>query len=75
MEYIVSINVPKEGPITKAAQAVRWMHGVPVPDGVLGPLGSGRARHLIFKNSEAPLAFTGVQTLERFFNKVLLVPL
>ncbi|KAG8946888.1 hypothetical protein FRC04_011315 [Tulasnella sp. 424] len=69
MEHIQQIEVSPEELVQKAAQAVSWMRRVPAPpDVVLGPLGSGRARHVVFKNCVAPLDFTSVEALERWFN-------
>lgn len=73
MEYIDLVQVSAETLALKAAQAVRWMRSVPAPHGVvLGPKGNGRARHVVFKNREAPLDFVSLDALERYFNKVSL---
>ncbi|TDL14469.1 hypothetical protein BD410DRAFT_203463 [Rickenella mellea] len=72
MEYICLAQVSAETLAAKAAQAVRWMHGVPAPhDVVLGPKGNGRARHVVFKNCKAPLDFVSLGALERYFNKAV----
>jgi hypothetical protein len=74
MEYIDLIQVSAETLAPKAAQAVRWMRTVPAPhDVVLGPKGGGRARHVVFKNCEAPLDFVSLGAMERYFNKVCLL--
>ncbi|KAG8913126.1 hypothetical protein FRC00_002989 [Tulasnella sp. 408] len=70
MEHIEMIEVSTEELVQKTAQAVKWMHSVEAPDEVvLGPLGSGPARHVVFKDCVAPLDFTSVDALERFLNK------
>ncbi|KIO27483.1 hypothetical protein M407DRAFT_23297 [Tulasnella calospora MUT 4182] len=72
MEFIQLVEVPTADLAVKAAQAVFWMRGVPAPsDVVLGPLSSGPARHVVFKNRVAPLDFVSVEALERYFNKVV----
>ena len=48
----------------------RIMTYVVMEDIVLGPKGSGRARHVVFKGCRAPLDFVSVVALERYFNKV-----
>ncbi|KAG8899786.1 hypothetical protein FRC00_000915 [Tulasnella sp. 408] len=69
MENIQLIEVSTEELVQKTAQAVTWMRSVKAPNEVvLGPLGSGRAYHVLFKDREAPLDFTGVKAVERFFN-------
>ncbi|KAG9045460.1 hypothetical protein FS837_006276 [Tulasnella sp. UAMH 9824] len=69
MELIEMIEVSTEELVQKTAQAVKWMRSVEAPDEViLGPLGSGPARHVVFKDCVAPLDFTSVEALERFFN-------
>ena len=65
MEYIDLVQVSAETLAPKAAQAVRWMRSVPAPyDVVLGPKGNGRARHVVFKDCEAPLDFVSLDALE-----------
>ncbi|KAG8921588.1 hypothetical protein FRC01_000175 [Tulasnella sp. 417] len=72
MEFIPMVKVSPKDLAPLAALAVRWMRGVPAPDDVvLGQLGDGRARHVIFKNYKAPLDFTSVEALERFFNRAV----
>jgi len=71
MEYIDLVQVSAETLAPKAAEAIRWMRSVPAPhDVVLGPMGNGRARHVVFKDREAPLDFVSLGALERHFNKV-----
>ena len=73
MEYIDLFQVSAETLAPKAAQAIRWMRSVPAPqDVVLGPMGNGRARHVVFKDRKAPLDFASIDALERYFNKVCL---
>ncbi|KAG8921587.1 hypothetical protein FRC01_000174 [Tulasnella sp. 417] len=72
MELIPLVKVSPKDLAPLAALAVRWMRGVPAPDDVvLGPLGHGCARHVIFKNYRAPLDFTSVEALERFLNRAV----
>jgi hypothetical protein len=74
MEYIDQVQVSTETLAEKAAEAVRWMRSVPAPpDVVLGPMGNGHARHLVFKDREAPLDFVSLGALERYLNKVCLL--
>ncbi|KAG8899787.1 hypothetical protein FRC00_000916 [Tulasnella sp. 408] len=72
MENIQLIEVSTEELVQKTAHAVTWMRTVKAPnEGVFGPLGSGLAYHVLFKNRMAPLEFTGVKAVERFFNKAV----
>jgi len=72
MEYIDLVQVSAETLAPKAAQAIRWMRTVPAPhDVVLGPMGNGRARHVVFKNREAPLDFASLDALERYINEAV----
>ncbi|KAJ6534885.1 hypothetical protein B0H19DRAFT_1184392 [Mycena capillaripes] len=72
MEYIDLIHVSAETLAPKAALAIRWMRSVPAPHNVvLGPMGDGRARHVVFKNCEAPLDFVSPGALERYLNKAI----
>lgn len=73
MDLIQLVQVSPEALAEKAAQAVRWMRDVRVPDDVvLGPKGRGLVRHEVFKSSEAPRIYHSVTALERYFNKVRL---
>jgi hypothetical protein len=72
MDLIQLVQVSPEVLTEKAAQAVRWMHDVRVPDDVvLGPKGRGPACHKVFKGSEAPQNYRSVTALERYFNKAV----
>jgi hypothetical protein len=72
MEFIDLIQVSTETLAPKAAQVVRWMRSVPAPhDVVLGPKGNGLARHVVFKNCEAPLDFASLGALERYLNRAI----
>lgn len=72
IESIETIQVSTDIFLRKVAAAVLWLRRQPVlPGVVLGPLGSGRAWHAIFKNKYAPLRFTGTMALERFLNKAV----
>ncbi|KAG8891166.1 hypothetical protein FRC01_014866, partial [Tulasnella sp. 417] len=75
MEYIELIPTPDLELAQKAALAVQWLRDVPAPSDrvYIGPLGNGRARHVLFKNYEAPLAFSSIQALERYLNKVVAI--
>ncbi|KAI6132555.1 hypothetical protein EDD16DRAFT_1689072 [Pisolithus croceorrhizus] len=62
IESIETIQVSTDIFLRKVAAAVLWLRRQPVlPGVVLGPLGSGRAWHAIFKNKYAP----AVSTLQR----------
>jgi len=72
MELIQLDQVSVEVLAERAAQAVRWMRDVRAPDNlVLGPKGRGPARHVVFKDSEAPRNYRSVMALERYFNKAV----
>jgi len=69
IELIETIQVPADVFVHKVAAAVLWLRRQPVlPGVVLGPLGSGLAAHIIFKNKYAPMPFTSAEALERFLN-------
>lgn len=81
--YLVMENInltpPPEDFSQRVAKAIQWLHDCPVPpDGVrIGPVGSGRARHRLFWEFEAPLEFSSILALERFLNRVrpcLIIP-
>ena len=74
MEYIKLVPPPVLDLPQKAAMAIQWLRDLPVPsDRVrIGPLGSGCAWHMLFKECEAPLSFSSIQALERYLNKVLI---
>ncbi|KAJ7199717.1 hypothetical protein B0H12DRAFT_1244609, partial [Mycena haematopus] len=66
MEFIELVPVSRDVLREKAAQAVRWMCGVRVPeDVILGPKGGGPAWH------KAPLNYRSVAALERYLNKAI----
>ncbi|KAL1755277.1 hypothetical protein FB107DRAFT_291012 [Schizophyllum commune] len=72
MEFVETMEVPRDVFVQKVADAVLWLRGQPAPPGVaLGPLGGGRAWHKIFQDSCAPLPFTSSVALERFLNKAV----
>jgi hypothetical protein len=71
IEPLQIVPVAEDVFVQKVADAVLWMRSQPCPAGVtLGPLGSGPARHEIFKDNYAPLPFTSVIALEKFLNVV-----
>ena len=70
IEDVETVQVSQDIFCKKVAAAVLWLRRQPSEPNVLGPVGSGRACHVIFKNKYAPQAFTGVVALERFLNKV-----
>ncbi|KIM41132.1 hypothetical protein M413DRAFT_445850 [Hebeloma cylindrosporum] len=74
--YLVSELIDPIAPADDApeaiADALRWLHRVPVPTGLIfGPLGGGLARHRVFKNCEAPLRFSSIQALQTYMNRAL----
>ena len=71
MEYITLAPLPALDFPKKVAMAVQWLHDLPPPsDRVrVGPLGSGLARHTLFKDYKAPLNFSSIQAIERYLNK------
>ena len=66
MAYLVMENIKHTstlGPdlIQRVARALQWLRGVPAPDNVtVGPIGNALARHVLFKDFEAPLCFSSV---------------
>lgn len=72
MEYITLVN-PGDDISERTSEALKWLSEVPAPPGhVFGPLGGGVIRHRFFKDYEAPLAFSSVEALERYIEKVRL---
>jgi len=74
MDYINLTPPPVPDLPKKAALAIQWLRDLPAPPGqvLIGPLGGGRARHVLFKDFEAPLSFSSVEAIERYLNKVRL---
>ena len=73
MELLQLDQVSVEVLAERTAQAVRRMRNMRAPDDLtLGPKGRGPARHMVFKDSEAPQNYRSVTALERYFNKVRL---
>ncbi|KAK7052936.1 hypothetical protein VNI00_004256 [Paramarasmius palmivorus] len=69
MEYIALTADPPDLD-GRAAEALKWLSGVPPPPGhVIGPLGGGRIRHRFFKDDRAPLLFSSTEALERYMQK------
>jgi len=70
MEYITLTPPPVPDLPQKAALALQWLRDLPVPTERvrIGPLGSGHAGHMLFKNFRAPLSFSSVEALERYLN-------
>ena len=51
----------------RTAQALDWPSKVSAPsEDVMGPLGGGLIRYRFFKDNKAPLAFSGIDALERY---------
>jgi hypothetical protein len=72
MEFIDD-TTPADNAHEKVADALRWLHNVPAPSGVIiGSVGGGRARHELFNNYQAPLLFSSKEALEHYMNKVCL---
>ena len=71
MEYITLTPPPVPDLPQKAARAVQWLRDLQPPtEGVrIGPLGSGHARHILFKHCMAPLSFSSIDAVERYLNK------
>lgn len=71
MEYIEHTCIPGPDLDQRVAGALQWLRSLPAPDGAtIGPIGGGPARHMLFKDYEAPLAFSSIDALERYMNKV-----
>ncbi|KAI0037799.1 hypothetical protein FA95DRAFT_1578590 [Auriscalpium vulgare] len=72
MKRIELRTVPDHELYAKAAEAVLWLRAQrPPPMEVFGSLGASYARHAVFKYFEAPLKFTGVAAVQRYFNTVV----
>ena len=70
MEYIATLAPPS---VQGVARALEWLRSVPKPpETTIGRLGGGCARHVLFKNNEAPLSFSSVVALEKYLNTVRL---
>ena len=71
MERLELVPTSDQDLSQRAAQALRWLHNLPVPaEAAIGSLGGGRAMHVLFKNYTAPLHFSSIEALERYMNKV-----
>lgn len=72
MEYINLTPPPTPDLPERVALAIQWLRDLPPPPNRvrIGPLGSGRARHAIFKDYQAPLTFSSIQAVERYLNEV-----
>ena len=75
MAYLVTefidATTPAGNAPEKVADALRWLHNVPAPPGVvLGSVGGGPARHRLFGDYQAPLLFSSKKALENYMNKV-----
>ncbi|KAG8829077.1 hypothetical protein FRC17_007154 [Serendipita sp. 399] len=70
MDYINLTATPPPDFHSKVAHALQWLHDLPLPHERvrIGPLGSGCARHPVFKDYVAPLPFTSVQAIQRYLN-------
>jgi len=71
MEYITLTPSPVPDLPQKVAQALQWLRDLPAPTERvrIGPLGSGPARHTLFKDYTAPLSFSSIEALERYLNQ------
>jgi len=71
MEYITLTHPPVPDLPQKVAVALQWLRDPPAPTERvrIGPLGSGRARHTLFKDCKAPLPFSSIEAIERYLNK------
>ncbi|KIM41131.1 hypothetical protein M413DRAFT_445848 [Hebeloma cylindrosporum] len=74
--YLVTELIDPIKPVDDAheavADALRWLHRVPAPPGlILGPVGGGPARHRLFSDCEAPLLFSSIQALQTYMNRAL----
>ncbi len=71
MERLEFIPTSVQDLAQRAAEALRWLHGIPIPDGAtIGSLGGGRARHRLFKDNTAPLNFSSIVALENYLAEV-----
>jgi len=71
MEYIDAESTPAGSAPRQVAEALQWLRDLPAPrDAVIGSVGDGHARHIVFKDGTARLAFLSMDALERYVNKV-----
>jgi len=71
MERIDFTSTSVQDLLQRAAQSLRWLDGLVVPDGAtIGSLGGGLACHRLFKDFEAPLKFSSIVALELYLEKV-----
>ncbi|KIM41134.1 hypothetical protein M413DRAFT_445852 [Hebeloma cylindrosporum] len=76
MVYLVTELIDPIMPASDSPEAVagalRWLHRVPAPSGhILGSVGGGNPRHILFKNYEAPYIFSSTQALQNYMNRAL----
>ncbi|KAE9397353.1 hypothetical protein BT96DRAFT_921549 [Gymnopus androsaceus JB14] len=72
MEYIQPTSIPVPDLPERAAQALQWLRGLRTPENAkIGSLGGGPARHELFQDYTAPLAFSSLEALERYMNTAL----
>jgi hypothetical protein len=72
MEYIKPTTTPVVDLPQRVALALQWLRDLPAPTGHdgIGPLGKGRARHMLFKDYRAPLYFSSIQAIQRYLDEV-----
>ena len=73
MEYIqASATLAKDVP-EKVANALQWLRGLPAPpDTTIGSVAGRDAPFMLFKGFGAPIAFSSIEAIERYMNKVRL---
>jgi hypothetical protein len=72
MEYIDAKSTSPTDAPEKVADALQWLYCLPAPpDVVIGPLGGGLARHMLFRDDEAPFLFSSKEAVQRYMNTAL----
>ena len=72
MAYLVMEHInPGPGRPRKIAGALQWLRRIPVPFCVtIGSVGGCGASYRLFEGFSAPLAFSGIEALENYMNRV-----
>jgi len=71
MEHIDADPTPPSTAPEKVAEALQWLHRLPLPvDAAIGSIGGGVAHHRVFHDDVAPLHFSSIEALQRYINKV-----
>lgn len=73
MEYIQASSTLPRDVLEKVANALQWVRGLPAPsDAAIGSVAGRDAPYMLFRGFMAPMAFSGIEAMERYMNKVCL---